>query len=68
MKNSISHKERCSEGLIMAAKIGDLSLVNRMLAVEEVDVNASINKGFTALMFASGKGYSEIVAILLARE
>lgn len=50
--------------LIDAVFSGDRELVSRLLA-EGADVNHVDNRGYSALMIASGWGMAEIVAILI---
>lgn len=52
------------KGLVEAAKKGDPSAVQRLLACG-VDVNASDENGVTALMWAAGDGHLELVNLLL---
>lgn len=47
-----------------AAKDGNISKVKALLAKEEVDVNAKLTHGFTALFKTSQNGHTEIVNIL----
>jgi len=50
--------------LILAAYNGDINGVNQLIA-DSADVNACNDEGISALMYASEKGYTEIVKILL---
>jgi len=48
-----------------AAKFGDLSRVNDLIAAK-ADVNVKDEEGYTALMIASYKGHIEVVKALIA--
>lgn len=54
------------ETLIAASKYGDLSLVNRLLDTG-ADPNTDTEEGKTPLIFASERGYTDIVKLLLSK-
>jgi ankyrin repeat protein len=55
-----------NEGLMQAAKHGDLPEVKRLVA-KAAEINAKDRDGRTALMLASENGYGEVVQALLAK-
>jgi len=54
------------DDLILAATIGDLHRVEKLLA-KGADVNTKANNGGTALMWASQNGHLDVVQVLLAK-
>ena len=64
MKRHLIHKLNLL--LIKAAKEGNTAIVERILAVDGVDVNAKNNEGETALICAANFGRTEIAKLLLA--
>jgi len=64
MKRHLIHKLNLL--LIKAAKEGNTAIVERILAVDGVDVNAKDKNGVTALFVAAKDGHTEIAKLLLA--
>ena len=61
-------KELASAGSIFAAaEVGDLESLNKLLAEEGADVNATNKSGYTALHLAVRKGQKEAVALLIEK-
>ena len=52
--------------LMMAAFIGDLEIVNALLA-KDANIGAANDEGATALMFAASAGHASVVRALLAK-
>jgi ankyrin repeat protein len=53
---------------MIAAKYGDAKSVSALLSHPNIDVNAALDGGSTALIIAAQKGYAEIVSALLSRK
>ncbi|HHT9146356.1 MAG TPA: ankyrin repeat domain-containing protein, partial [Candidatus Wunengus sp. YC61] len=53
------------EELFDAVRSGDLARINALIFAK-ADVNAKDKKGFTALMYASAAGQTEVVRALIA--
>jgi len=61
-------KELAAAGSIFAAaEVGDLEALNKLLAVEGVDVNATNKSGYTALHLAVRKGRKDAAAMLIEK-
>merc|ERR1719500_2151253 len=54
-----------TSGLMMAAMSNQVEIVERLLKVEAIDVNMRGMQENTALTFAAGQGYKDIVLMLL---
>lgn len=67
MKRALADDITCATSLILAAKKGDLNKVVSLLD-NGVCVNSINEKGYTALMKASGSGHMHIVKELLKRK
>ena len=53
--------------LIQASKYGDTETVLKLLKKKKTDVNVKDDKGYTALMWASVRGYKEIASMLIKK-
>jgi len=63
-----SYGQNNGQGLINAAKEGNIAKVNvNALLVKGAEVNAKASDGYTALLWASENGHSEVVKALLAK-
>ena len=61
-------KELAAAGSIFAAaEVGDLEALNKLLAADGADVNATNKSGYTALQLAVRKGQQDAAALLLEK-
>ena len=57
--------DNINRGLVMAAEAGDVTWIKTFLICPQISINLGNQEGFTSLIMAARKGYTEIVELLL---